>query len=195
MSGRPYAEIWRRALPYLGVRQNAEHTRYSFRFAERLGPLCGAEAEVVLPAIILHDVGWSTVPEDRILESLGPGAKYPELRRRHEIEGARLAGEILAGIKYSAARIDAITTIIDGHDTREAARSVDDAVVKDVDKLWRYTAFGLATVRRWFGHDEGAQLALLGQWAATRLFTEPARLMAAGLLVALRAEHQPAPPA
>ena len=37
--------------------------------------------------------------------------------------------------------------IIDGHDTRDHALSLEDSLVKDADKLWRYTRFGLDTVR------------------------------------------------
>lgn len=162
-----YRELWQRALPYLGVRQNDEHTRYSFRFAEPLAARCGARAEVVLPAIILHDVGWSTVPEDQIPESFGPRLRNPELRRQH----------------------------IDGHDTRAEALSIDDAVVKDADKLWLFTPFGFDTVRGWFGFSVAEQLAYLEELARARLHTEPGRHMATGLLVALRALHQPGAPA
>ncbi len=189
------AALWRRALPYLGVRQDDEHTRYSFRFAERLVPLCGARAEVSLPTMILHDVGWSTVPEDKILEAFGPRMKYPELRRQHELEGVRIAGEILGDLGYPADDIRAVAAIIDGHDTRPDPLSTEDAVVKDADKLWLFTPFGFATVREWFGFSVPEHLAYLATLAANRLHTEPGRAMATGLLISLQAEHQPAPPA
>ncbi len=189
------AALWHRALPYLGVRRNDEHTRYSFRFAERLVLSCGARAEVALPAIILHDVGWSTVPDDKILESFGPRIKYPELRRQHELEGVRIAGEILGDLGYALDVSRAVAAIIDGHDTRPEALSPEDAVVKDADRLWLFTPFGFATVREWFGYSVPEHVAYLATLAANRLHTEPARTMAAGLLISLEAEHQPAPPA
>ena len=190
-----HSTLWHRALPYLKVRQNDEHTRYSFRFAEGLVPLCGARAEVALPAIILHDVGWSTVPDDKILESFGPRMKYPEFRRQHEFEGVRIAREILDDLHYPAEITRAVAAIIDGHDTRPEALSAEDAVVKDADKLWLFTPFGLTTVREWFGYSVPEYLAYLAMLAANRLHTQPGRTMAAGLLVALRAEHDPAVPA
>ena len=190
-----YRELWQRALPYLGVRQNDEHTRYSFRFAEPLAARCGARAEVVLPAIILHDVGWSTVPEDQIPESFGPRLRNPELRRQHEVEGVRIAGDILRDLGYPPATAAAVAAIIDGHDTRAEALSIDDAVVKDADKLWLFTPFGFDTVRGWFGFSVAEQLAYLEELARARLHTEPGRHMATGLLVALLALHQPGAPA
>jgi len=183
-----FLPIWTDALPFLGVRQNDEHTRYSTGYADRLVTLTGANRAIAIPAIILHDTGWSTVPEHLILESFGPKTRYPELRRQHEVEGAAIARRILERHRYPGQDVDLITGIIDGHDTRAEAISLEDAVVKDADKLWRYTRFGLETIRGWFGHTVAEQLALLDDWGKTRLFTEPGRHMALGLLEALHLE-------
>ena len=181
--------IWKQAKPRLGVRSNDIHTEYCYRFARALCALHpNADAEVVLPAILLHDIGWSTVPPDKILQAFGPRTQYPELRRQHEVEGARLARGILVVVGHPSAKIETIVQIIDGHDTRDHALSVEDALVKDADKLWRYTPFGLETVGEWFGHSTWQQLALLEEWCQTRFFTDAARHMALGLLTALRAE-------
>ena len=162
-----------------------------YRFASVLCALHpDADPEVVLPAILLHDIGWSTVPKDKILQAFGPHMRYPELRRQHEVEGARLARGILATTGHAAERIDAITTIIDGHDTRNEALSLEDGLVKDADKLWRYTRHGLDTVRGWFGYDTDAQLTLLDEWCQTRFFVDAARHMALGLVTALRAGRE-----
>jgi HD superfamily phosphodiesterase len=183
--------IWRHAAPLLGVRSNDVHTQYCYRFARALCELHPeADAGIVLPAILLHDVGWSTVPPDKLLLAFGPHMQYPELRRQHEVEGARLARQILASIGYPADRVDDIARIIDGHDTRRHALSLEDGLVKDSDKLWRYTAHGLDTVRGWFGYAPDQQLGLLADWSRTRFFDEAARHMAIGLLTALGAEHE-----
>lgn len=183
--------LWAQAAPLLTVRSNDVHTRYCYRFAQALCDLRPeADAEVVLAAILLHDIGWSTVPPDKLLLAFGPHMQYPELRRQHEIEGARLARPMLAAASYPVERIEAITQIIDGHDTRGTALSLEDGLVKDADKLWRYTAHGLETVRGWFGYEPARQLVLLEEWSRTRFFDEAARHMAIGLLTALRAERE-----
>jgi hypothetical protein len=103
------------------------------------------------------------------------------------VEGARLAREILAAEGHPSPQLEAIVQIVDGHDTRGEALSLEDGLVKDADKLWRYTPFGLETVRGWFGHSVEEQLALLDDWGRTRFFTDAARHMALGLLAGLRA--------
>jgi len=178
--------LWERALPLLATRSNDIHAMYSYNFARRLVRLHeGANAEVVLPAVILHDIGWSTVPEDKLLSAFGPNMKYPELRRQHEVEGARMARDILDACGHDATLIASIVNIIDGHDTRATSRSIDDAIVRDADKLWRYTLFGLETTREWFGHTEREQIDLLERWIGTRFQTDAGRHMAEGLLAAL----------
>jgi hypothetical protein len=46
--------------------------------------------------------------------------------------------------------IAAVGEIIDGHDTRPQARSLNDRVVRDADKLWRFTVTGVAVACDWF---------------------------------------------
>ncbi|MAT96088.1 MAG: phosphohydrolase [Anaerolineaceae bacterium] len=178
--------IWQRARPYLQTRSNERHTSYCYVFAQQLLALHpDADAEIVLPALLLHDVGWSTVPEEKQLLAFGPNMRYPELRRQHETEGVRIAGEILAGLGWTTEQIVPITAIIDGHDTRKESLSLNDALVKDADKLWRYTPFGLETVGGWFGYTTAEQLNLLEKWLGYRFYTETAVHMARGLLANL----------
>ena len=59
----------------------------------------GGDEDIVIPAVILHDVGWIKIPENLQLKAFGPNAKDPKLNRTHEIEGVRLAAEILHEIQ------------------------------------------------------------------------------------------------
>jgi len=177
-----YQPIWEHAKLYLNTRQNDTHTWYCYYFAEQLcDAYPDAERDIVLPAILLHDVGWSTVPEDKQLQSFGPHMIYPELRRQHETEGARIAGEILQKLDYPDESIVEIMNIIDGHDTRDESLSLNDSLVCDADKLWRYTPFGLETVGDWFNYTTDEQMALLHKWIGTRFYTDAGREMARGL--------------
>ncbi|WP_430333705.1 HD domain-containing protein [Rhodococcus sp. ACT016] len=171
--------IWRRAAPYLCVRDNDSHTLYAFGIARVLiDRVPGARPEIALPAILLHDVGWSAVPEELVLEAIAPQPQHPELVRVHEIEGAAIARSILGDLGTPEAEIDEIAAIIDGHDSRREATSPSDAVVKDADKLWRTTPHGLTTVGRWFGLTPPETLRLVGSRTHDHLCTEPARAMA-----------------
>ncbi|HIJ21013.1 MAG TPA: HD domain-containing protein, partial [Deltaproteobacteria bacterium] len=120
------------------TRKNDIHTEISTRLAYLLLELEGGMEEVVIPAILLHDVGWKEVPEDMQMKAFGPNASLPEWNRVHEVEGARIAGEILAEVKYDPEKVGEILRIIEGHDSRKEPFSLNDTIVKDADKLWRY---------------------------------------------------------
>jgi HD superfamily phosphodiesterase len=137
-----YNDLYHRSEHLLRKRQNAIHTRISYHLALKLLDVEGGDARIVLPAIILHDVGYSQIPEIELRNAFGATIKKPELRRFHEVEGARLAEPILQEIAYPPELVEKILLIIEGHDTREAALDIGDMIVKDADKLCRFTYEG-----------------------------------------------------
>ena len=132
-----YGKIYDLAGPYLDTRSNDLHTRVAYSFALKLLEAEGGDEDIIIPAILLHDVGWKTVPEELHLKAFGPGRTDPEINRVHEVEGARIAKRLLHQVGYNPALIQQIAEIILGHDSRQHAISLNDAVVKDADKLWR----------------------------------------------------------
>jgi hypothetical protein len=134
-----YGKIYELAQPYLDTRSNDLHTRIAYCFALKLLKAEGGDEKIVIPAVILHDVGWKAIPEDIHLAAFGPGRKDWEINRMHEVEGAKIAGELLHQIGYDKALVDRIVEIILGHDSRREAISHNDALVKDSDKLWRFS--------------------------------------------------------
>ncbi|MDX2602576.1 HD domain-containing protein [Streptomyces caniscabiei] len=185
-------EIWDRALPYLDVRDNDVHSLHSYGLA---GALLTAEpqarADVVLPAILLHDTGWKTVDPARILPAIAPGSHDPETVRRHETEGAAIAHRILTDVGYPQDLTARITEIVDGHDTRRYALDIDDAVVKDADKLWRLTPHGLRTVGSWFCLDTERTLRLVLSVTYDGLITGTGRAIGRALATCAGLDHGP----
>jgi HD superfamily phosphodiesterase len=158
-SSDTFRRLWRSALPYLDTRQNEIHTRLSVGLAFHLLDQEGGDATVVVPAVILHDVGWKHVPVEMHGRAFGPKATDPELNRVHEVEGVKIARVLLKQVGMDAKWIPEILTIIDGHDSRLEAISHNDRLVKDADKLWRYTHEGLGIDIERFGetYSEGLQ--------------------------------------
>lgn len=174
--------VWRLAVPHLHVRSNDAHTAYSYGLAKALCDLHpDADRDVVLPAIILHDTGWSRVPENEVLEAIRPGSSRPDLVIRHEKEGAAIARDVLAQLEGDPARSAEIVQIVDGHDSRREALSLNDSLVKDADKLWRLTPHGVDTVMDWFGLTRQQAHVLIGSRVHDHLFTDAARTIARGL--------------
>jgi hypothetical protein len=145
MSDRPvFRQIYQLAQPYLNTRCNDVHTEISMQLAYQLLSAEGGQESIVIPAIILHDVGWQKVPVADHLKAFGPKATSPEINRTHEKEGVKIARKILTEIHYDTEKIAEILKIIDGHDSRKNSMSLNDRIVKDADRLWRYTQKGFA---------------------------------------------------
>ena len=88
-----YPEIFDLAKQYLDTRDNEMHTRIAFSFALKLLSAEGGDERVVLPAIMLHDIGWKFVPEDQHLKAFGPHVNDKSIKRIHEVEGSKKARE------------------------------------------------------------------------------------------------------
>jgi len=147
-----YDQIITACQPYWQVRANDIHIPVVYAFAQQLlvaHP--AADPTIVLPAALLHDNGYANVPEALLFQGLAgaPTGFRPDITRLHEIEGVKIARTILAALNYDPTKIETICTIIDGHDSRLEALSLEDALVKDADKLWRFTAIGVQTSSPW----------------------------------------------
>lgn len=178
--GERDAAIWSRAKEYLRTRDNDAHSLYAYSIAQALlSQIPDADENIVLPAILLHDTGWSTVDERDALEAIAPGqdGSRNHLVIQHEKEGARIARSILEEVGVPDSDIDQIVDIIDGHDTRLTTLNINDAIVKDADKVWRVTPHGRRVVMDWFGIDEHQSLKLCAYRAYNELFTDQAKAM------------------
>jgi len=61
----------------------------------------------------------------------------------HELEGAKIAKVILEELYYPPINVKEICQIIQGHDSRKRPISWNDRIVKDADKLTRYSRKGM----------------------------------------------------
>jgi hypothetical protein len=181
--------LWHEARPFLDVRNNDEHTLVAYAVARvLLREVPQARESVVLPAILLHDVGWKRVPKELLLDAIGRNPSRPDLVRDHELHGVEIARDILERHRPEGVDIPAVLAIIDGHDTTREARSIEDAVVKDADKGWRVTPHGMRTIRGWYGWSLADYLDMVSTVSNPRMLTAPGRAMAEGFTAALRAE-------
>jgi hypothetical protein len=186
-----FGRLWHRALPYLDTRQNEIHTRISICFAFHLLNAENGDLPVVVPAVILHDVGWKHVPVEMHLKAFGPKATEPGLNRIHEVEGVKIARMLLMQVGLDTKWIPEILTIIDGHDSRREAISQNDRLVKDADKLWRYTHEGLAIDSERFGETYYDGLQRLRENLPLWFLTATGRQIARDLLSQREREEPP----
>ena len=183
-----YDPVWTRAEPYMRARKNDVHIPLSFDWAVRLlDHFPQANRDVCLLAILLHDIGWWAIDMDTILAEgfRGPNILQSDVRYRHEAEGVILARQVLHDTGWTDDIAAQVCEIIDGHDTRPDPRHLNDRIVRDADKLWRYEVTGTAVGCDWFG-ETPAQNCARNEIILAKFETEPGRAMAAAELAVTR---------
>jgi hypothetical protein len=168
--------LWKTVVEETRARGNDIHLPISLAYAERLcRAYPEADAELVRVAILLHDTGWAHVDESRILsEGFTGDWRKAAIRFEHEAEGCKVARRVLPGLGYAAEFIEQVCGIIDGHDTRPVAYSLEDALVRDADRLWRFDHAGIALASSWFGMTPAAYTDRLAAEIIPELITEAA---------------------
>jgi len=186
--------IWKMALLFQDYREDKGHAEITLNFAQKLLKSEKADPDIVIPAIILHDVGWSQLSETDYL-LLRPGADPKEERKvriKHQKEGVKVAKIILTAARYDKNLADLLLEIISQHDTRKKSISKEDAVTRDADKLWQYSKIGFrADLRR-------KEICPRGQYEYLKksinqkefLFTESAKVIARKELEQRRKEFE-----
>lgn len=181
--------LWEDAKAYLDVRNNDEHTVVAYGLARAfLAETPGADPAVVLPAILLHDVGWKRIDPDLLLLAIGRNPTRKDLVRDHELHGVEIAREILERHRPDGVDIDAVLAIIDGHDTTKQARSINDAVMKDADKGWRITTHGIETICGWYGTNRAEHIETLELVSNPRILTPAGRAFVEAQTASIKAE-------
>jgi HD superfamily phosphodiesterase len=176
-------------VPETRTRSNDIHLPISLAYAERLTEAYpAADRLVVRVAILLHDTGWGRVDEDRILaEGFTGDWRKAAIRYEHEKQGCIIAREVLPPLGYAEEFVDAVVDIIDGHDTRKEARTLEDALVRDADRLWRFDHAGIALASGWFRMDPAAYTDRLEDEIVPELLTQAAVAIARAELARSRA--------
>lgn len=172
--------VWKAVVTETRTRSNDIHLPISLAYAERL---CVAHPEanalLVRVAILLHDTGWARVDESKIIsEGFSGDWRKAAIRFEHEKQGCVIAREVLPPLGYDEEFVEAVCAIIDGHDTRHEAYSLEDALVRDADRLWRFDHAGIALASGWFSMDPARYCDRLAAEIVPELLSEASVAMA-----------------
>ncbi|MGO4121722.1 HD domain-containing protein [Arthrobacter sp. YAF16] len=172
--------LWRAVVHETRTRGNDIHLPISLAYAERLcRAYPDADAELVRVATVLHDTGWAHVDESRIIsEGFAGDWRKAAIRYEHEKQGCDVARRVLPDLGYDAEFIERVCAIIDGHDTRPVAYSLEDALMRDADRLWRFDQAGIALASSWFKMDPATYTERLTSEIVPELITQAAFDMA-----------------
>ena len=173
--------VWLAAEPFMRTRMNDVHLPMTLTYAELiLDTEPEADELVTRVAAMLHDVGWSRVDEEKILSEGFRSENFmqSDIRVQHEIFGCDIAREILPGCGFDDEFIGKVTAIIDGHDTRAESYSIEDSIVRDSDRLWRFNPTGLGFSAEWFGTTPQNIRRLLEEKIMPQMITDAGKAMA-----------------
>lgn len=184
-----FADLWQVIEPETRARGNDVHLPVVAAYATRLcDAYPQADRELVLVSTILHDTGWAHVDETRIIsEGFSGNWRKAAIRFEHEAEGCVVARRVLPGLGYDSGFVEKVCEIIDGHDTRQVAFSLEDALVRDSDRLWRFDRAGIMASSSWFGMPVSDYVDRLTREIVPELITDAAHQMAAADLIRAKA--------
>lgn len=140
-----FRELWQSALLFQDKRNDRGHAFVVTAYAMQICEIEKCELSVVVPAAILHDIGWSEVSEGDRMSVFTYGVPDDErlrVRNEHQVAGVKLAESILRQVGYESKYMPEILEIISQHDTRVGFISKNEGAMRDADKLWRYDEFG-----------------------------------------------------
>jgi HD superfamily phosphodiesterase len=142
-----FNQIWELAWPYQDKRDDPGHAAITLKYAVKLVDLENGNEDIIIPAIILHDTGYSQLTKERRLQVFEKDISKEDRRKvqlEHQNESVKLARNILEKVNYPEEMIKEILEIISQHDTREGFISQNEGLTRDADKLWRTSREGLA---------------------------------------------------
>jgi len=144
-----FKKIWILAIPFLQKCRPGDliHTVVAMRHLEEIIQAEGKDIDedILIPTIILHDIGWSKCPEELVknfFTNVKKADTKEELRIQHMEAGASLSRKVLEKLNWDRVKIDLIVSIIAKHDIPEKMTSPIEKIVFDADFSWRYSSEG-----------------------------------------------------
>lgn len=143
-----YKDIWKLAKPYykIGRPQDIDHIVWMIQDALKVCKAEKIDETILLPLVILHDVGYSQIPKDNSFKII--------IRKSHMQKGAKLAKEILEKLNYSINKTEKISYYVSVHDNWALGDNIiykKDKILgtfNDLDFIWMTTKKGFDSVRK-----------------------------------------------
>jgi len=152
-------QIWTAALKYLAHSRPGDvaHTRRVVAYGKALLDREPGNPRVVVPALIIHDTGWSKVEFSDFVDAPAVDKKDTASLRLHMHHGADISRKILEALDWKPSEIQRIADIVAVHDAPEKIkdlRNLDATLVFEADWLDKY---GKASQKRYseIFSDEG----------------------------------------
>lgn len=143
-----YSKIWQLARPYYerGRPMDIAHIEWMMAEAESVCKKESIDDTLLLPLVILHDVGYANVPKDNPFNL--------DLRKTHMAEGEKIAKTILEEMKYPLDKSEKIAHYVSIHDSwafgnhKAYNEDIVLGVFNDLDFIWMAAPQGFPSLMK-----------------------------------------------
>ena len=128
-----------------GREGDVEHIKWLSEVITRYVDESEVDYEILIPVVLLHDVGYAKVPK-------GSDPYNLNIRKLHSEEGAKIAKKILEKLNYPKERIEEIKRLILKHDNWAFGDDFADEpilrIFSNFDFMWMASEKGFDIVRK-----------------------------------------------
>ena len=143
-----YQQIWKLAKPYYkkGRPMDIDHIEWMMKDALFVCEKENIDDSLLLPLVILHDVGYAEVPKDNPYNL--------DLRKAHMKAGKKIAKEILEKVNYPKEKIKKICYYVSVHDNWALGdyeiyqKDIILGIFTDLDFTWMVTNKGFPALMK-----------------------------------------------
>jgi len=142
-----YKQILNKSIPYYeeARKGDIEHINWLFNIIPKYINKTEIDFDILMPLVILHDIGYSKVPKNSNPYNL-------DIRELHSKEGAKISEKILISLKYPKSKIKEIKRLILKHDNWAFGDDFSDEpalrIFNNFDFMWMASEKGFDIVRR-----------------------------------------------
>lgn len=142
-----YRKILEKAIPYYqkGREGDVEHVKWLSRTVPKFINESEVDLDILIPVVILHDVGYSKV-------KAGANPYDLDVRKLHSEEGAKIAKQILEELNFPKEKTAEIKRLILKHDDWAFGDSFSNEpilrILNNFDFLWMASEKGFDVVRK-----------------------------------------------
>ncbi len=106
-----FKKILEKSIPFYkkGRKWDVEHIKWLFKIIPEFVDEREVDYDILIPLVVLHDVGYSKVPKNADPLKL-------DVRKLHSVEGEKIAEKILKEVNYPKEKIKEIKRLILKHD-------------------------------------------------------------------------------
>ncbi len=132
---KDFNDVWELAVPYLKKGKRKDfliHTRYVVKAMKMLLKKEAGDPDIMIPAAMLHDTGWSNVPLE--LQKHLKGEKARRALELHLEYAVPIIEEVLTKLDYDKGRIQRITEVVLSHKFKDP-KELEKRLLIDADTL------------------------------------------------------------